>query len=263
MEGGQTTFYSSPDRSVVALYSLAAERPNHLVTVLRFELTRTTSLAHQLPALLNEVLSLGLEQARGEEQTGIQVLDTQVDLSQVPEKLTVSNIIDISNLSQKQEEAYKERLFLQTATKLNEVVDGLESSANERYRLDSEPFYSNENSVVRLFKGVTSTELPIVIKRHTFPKTLEQLNKQINAGIVQARVQHAHVCRILAMHLEVRDPQRQYYLDHILEALERDVEMEIQNRVSSQRPFVEWDLWSFLAQTASALASAHTKVTDM
>lgn len=82
----------------------------------------------------------------------------------------------------------------------------------------------------------------------------------MNTGLAQARAEHPHTCAILQLHFEVTEAPKHYYVDHILEALDRDLGMEIKKRYSKARPFSEWELWYFLAQTVRALASAHAKV---
>jgi serine/threonine protein kinase len=47
---------------------------------------------------------------------------------------------------------------------------------------------------------------------------------------------------------------------HILETLEKDLDQEIQQRITGQSPYSEQEIWNFVKQTSSALSFAHEKV---
>lgn len=139
----------------------------------------------------------------------------------------------------------------------------------EDYALEERPFAGNSFTGVMLYRGISKSRnnLPIVAKRHKFttlegPEMSKRLNAAMNAGLAQARVDHQHSCKIIAMHLDVRKAPSTYYLYHILEGMEGDMRMEINQRKEENRPYNEVELWDFLVQVTSALAFAHKKVTN-
>jgi serine/threonine protein kinase len=136
------------------------------------------------------------------------------------------------------------------------------------YELSSTPFFTNRNTSVRLFHGVSllRNSLPVVIKRHDLflvdkRQFLEDFNQVMNAGMAQARAEHSHSCKILELRLDFETSENRFSLYHILEALDRDLQKEIETRRQANAPLAETDLRTFLAQTSSALANAHKKVT--
>lgn len=135
------------------------------------------------------------------------------------------------------------------------------------YELEERPFYENSYTAVRLYRGTSkSRNLPIVAKRHKFrtfegPEMWEKLNAAMNAGLAQARVEHPHSCKIIAMHLDWSEAKKDtYHLYHILEALPGDMRKEIAKRKKENRVYSEVELWDFLVQASSALTFAHNKV---
>ena len=86
-----------------------------------------------------------------------------------------------------------------------------------------------------------------------------QLSHCIKTALVQARVDHPNICKILAMHLSIRDAPI-YYLEHILEGLDTDLEKEMKKRERDHRHFSELEIWNFLRQTMSVLTYLHSKV---
>lgn len=278
----EVPFYTNPDKSIEGFHGLARKLNNRPIIAIRHGITRKAYL-DWLPELLDEIVSIGLDLAQ--EETILKVREFQVDLKQAPEKYVVFYIIHIACEGQEDErkEERQETLgkrFLQTYTEkvTFKIITALlrvkkpNSSANEgtseRYQTDSEPFYMNEG--VCLFKGVFNAfnGLPIVVKRHKFCRLqhLSELSnvlaKHVNAGIAQALVKHPHTCKILEMHLDSSKAPERFYVYHILEALEKDVRNEIEERKSEQRLLSEWELWKFLQQTSSALTYAHQKVRD-
>lgn len=134
----------------------------------------------------------------------------------------------------------------------------------EGYELEERPFFVNPNTYAALFKGVSLTRnrLPVVVKRHDF--TLIHLKEMqtrmvqtINAALTQAKVQHPNACDILEVQLEIEQTNCSIY--HVLEALETDLESDIEERRQSRRPYAEKELMQILLQTANALAAAHSK----
>ena len=79
----------------------------------------------------------------------------------------------------------------------------------------------------------------------------------INAALAQAKVQHPNACDILEVQLEVERTNCTIY--HVLEALEGDVEMDIEQRRRSNRPYGEQELRQTLQQIAGVLAFTHGK----
>lgn len=137
----------------------------------------------------------------------------------------------------------------------------------EDYEVSPSPFFINRNSGVRLFHSTSLQRhgLPVVVKRHDLflvdkPQFLEDFNHVLNAGLAQARVEHLNSCKILEIRLDCDVNENRYSLYHVLEALDRDLEREIDSRRQANFPLNEADFRTFLAQTSSALAFAHNKV---
>lgn len=259
-------FCTSPDDFVLAF----RDRNNHSIAVIRHDLTDVTYRA-QLSEIIDEVFNMGLEQARTEGQCDLKILEIQVDLKNVPENYSIFHVLDTRNVGQmedrKEDQRYLEdeevKEYLKKNTMKLEEVAQKKLECQELYDTVDDFFYENDDKTVRLYKGRFS---PIIVKRHEFFKKASlhrDIAKAINAGLVQARVLHPHTCRIIAMHLDISKAPKCYYLDHILEALEKDVEKEIKDRQSQSRQFSELELWEFLRQTASALSFAHEKVLNM
>lgn len=137
------------------------------------------------------------------------------------------------------------------------------------YSLEPRPFYISDDNSVRLFKGfsLTRNRLPIVAKRHEFSllrdkgQLSERLNAAINAGLAQARVEHPNSCKVLEICLDLSEAPNQYYVYHVLEALETDLYQTVEQRKRQNSPYSEQEVWDFLKQTAGALSLAHEKVT--
>lgn len=135
---------------------------------------------------------------------------------------------------------------------------------NGHYEVQEPPFFVNRQTNVKLFHGVSlkRNRQPVVIKRHDVflgrSKTdfLEDLCMVLNTGLTQARLEHANSCKIIEFRVDVDLEHKCYTVFHILEAMERDLEADIEER---KRPASEEELKKFLQQTSSALAYAHDK----
>lgn len=136
----------------------------------------------------------------------------------------------------------------------------------EGYEISPTPFFINRSSGVRLFHSTSlQHSLPVVLKRHDLflvdkSQFLEEFNHVLNAGMAQARVEHLNSCKILEMRLDCDVNENRYSLYHVLEALDRDLEKDIESRREANFPLNEADFRAFLTQTSSALAFAHSKV---
>lgn len=134
----------------------------------------------------------------------------------------------------------------------------------EDYELEADPFYFSPDTSVGLFKGFSTTRnrLPVVVKRYDF-NLIQQKGTQIrmvqaiNAALAQAKVQHPNACDILEVQLEVDRNNCTIY--HVLEALEADVEVDIEQRKRSNRPYGEAELRQILLQIADVLAFTHKR----
>jgi len=141
----------------------------------------------------------------------------------------------------------------------------------EDYILEPQPFFISQDNSVWLFKGISTARfgVPIVAKRHEFSllrdkgQFSERLNAALNAGLAQARVDHPHSCKIMEIRLDISAAPNQYFVYHFLEALEKDLYQEVEQRKKRRNPCSEQEMWNFLEQTASALSFAHDKVTDI
>jgi serine/threonine protein kinase len=65
---------------------------------------------------------------------------------------------------------------------------------------------------------------------------------------------------MLEVCIDISQAPDQYFVYHILETLEKDLDQEIQQRITGQSPYSEQEIWNFLKQTSSALSFAHEKV---
>lgn len=134
----------------------------------------------------------------------------------------------------------------------------------DNFELDKDPFYSNPCTSVALFKGVSiaRNRLPVVVKRHCFSfiqqkRTQDHMTQTLNAALVQAKVQHPNSCDILEVQLQIKE--NSCTICHVLEALDGDVEQDIEQRRLSNRHYNEAELRQMLLQIGSALACAHSK----
>ena len=131
------------------------------------------------------------------------------------------------------------------------------------YELDESPFYFKQGTLVSLYKGcVRGTELHVVVKCHDFlflqqKETQTRMVQTINAALAQAKVQHPNACGILEVQMEIESTNCRIF--HVLEALETDLEQDIEERQRTNTPYVEEELREMLQQTASVLAYAHNK----
>ena len=267
----QVPFYISSDRSILAYNGLAIECQTRPITVIRHELTSAKYQA-ELPYMLDEVLGTGLDYVRKEQRTGFKVLEIQIDLSEASERYAVLFAFDTANCQTLVQE-YRQMTIAKLITAA-ERIEKYRNSARERrperFQIDLEPFYMSEDGSVQMFKAVSTTHNgpSIVVKRHELFRVRDKarlqikLNQAVNAGLAQAKAEHPHICSLLEIHLDAKDAPKRYCLDHVLEALDRDMAKEVEERQREHRPFNERELWSFLAQTASALSFIHAKVRE-
>jgi len=206
------------------------------------------------------------------DQNACKIVEIYIDLNAVPEKYSVFHIIDtIENWAEERKEGQMASGETELRQYIKEAValvgkQPSQQDLSEGYKVEEDPFYVGE--AVKLFKGVSRNYNcdPVIVKQHELyvlqDKNIaqEKLAKAINTAIVQTRVKHPNICRVLEMHLDISRAPKQYSLNHILEAMNRDVEMEIAQRSQQQRPLSDLELWDFLRQTASALVYAHAKV---
>lgn len=234
MEGyevDKAPFYTSPDGCVLAFKGLSKDRSNHHITLIHQTLI-PAMYKDQFSYITDEVFSISLEQARTEKQRGLKILEIQVDFKKVPEEYSIFHALDCDD-GQKNERIEGRKYFGE-----EELIEYLQNNALklaeatqkplDSYEIEEKAFFENDN--VRLYKDLSGL---IVVKCHEFSIFRNEFNlsselaKAINTGLVQARVQHPHICRIIAMYLETSKAPSRYYLDYILEALERDVWREI------------------------------------
>jgi len=264
---GQAPFYTSPNSSVAVFKYSSRDRPNSPVTVIRCQLLRTAYQAH-FPETIDAVLNAALDKARTEDKSTCKIVEVQVDLTEAPEQYTVVETLDAEPDGETELREYLEEASRVLLAARNPSSSPQRQGITERYQVEPDPFYISDTGSVSLFKGSSRARSghSIIVKRHEFSafqgkeKLHNELAKAINTAIAQARVEHPNICRVLEIHLDTSYAPKRYYLSHILEALDRDVDMEIDKRRRQQRPMSDWELWGFLEQTASALAYAHSKV---
>jgi len=134
------------------------------------------------------------------------------------------------------------------------------------YELDSSPFFTNNTGEVSHYRGISLkySRRPVIARRYCItcqkdPQQLE-LNRVLGIGTVHVRMDHPNVCKVLELKVDCRNYPNEVYVFHMLEGLDVDLGMEIEEREKAARPFSEAELRSILAQIASALAFAHSKV---
>jgi len=147
---------------------------------------------------------------------------------------------------------------------LNGLRDtGPNSSKMDGYELESSPFFFNLGTYVSLYRGrARATKQPVVVKRHDFvliqeKQTQASMVRTLNAALAQAKVHHPNSCDILEVQMEIE--QTNCSIFHVLEALETDLEHDIEARRNTHTPYAERELVRMLQHTASALAYAHDK----
>ena len=134
------------------------------------------------------------------------------------------------------------------------------------YRLDSRPFCINREASSSLFRGISSNREPVVVKRYELSRfgpggdIQREFHRVLKMGMTQTRVDHPNFCKILDMKVDFSNYPEELTVFHVLEALDVDLGREIEERKMAARPFSEAELRSMLAQIASALAFAHSKV---
>ena len=137
----------------------------------------------------------------------------------------------------------------------------------ENYSLEPQPFCISDDNSVWLFKGFSTARngAPIVAKRHEFLllRDKDQFSQRLNVGLAQARVDHPHSCKLLEIRLDISGATNQYFVYHILEALENNLWQEVKQRKKRPNRYSEQEMWNFLEQMTSALSFAHDKVTDI
>lgn len=263
-------FYENEDCSILAFKGISIAR-NHLPIVqVRYELSTGCYYSEaNLVDMADEILSNGIKQAQREAERPWIVLEMLIDVSRRPTKYSVFHILRWKDAGTEEEMAAKEEELKGYLRQFSSVIRrrGSQPSSNkpeDRYNLDPNPCYVSIHSSVKLFKGVSHaiSDYPIIAKRHEFfvvqPEISTMLVAAINTALVQAQLEHPHICKILDIHFVMNISAMNYYLYHILEALKSDVGKEIKQR--GNRYMEEEDLWEFLRQTSSILAYAHAKV---
>lgn len=273
-EVNPTAFYSNSDGSVSAFQGLSTASAHQLVTIICNQLDQVTYQA-LLSKTLDALINFGLDSVRRENTCRLEAM--QIDLSNAPDRYNLLHILnsfaeggDRMTLGDRELQKYLEETSLKLISASERVKEQrlpTWQEIAESYYTESDPFSMNVDRSVYLFKGVSADiGEPVIIKRHDlfqFRQDFElsnDLTAAINAGLEQARVQHSNTCKILALQFNTKEAPKRYVLDHVLEAVERDLGREIEERQRTHRGFSECELWSFLQQSASALVFAHGKV---
>lgn len=97
------------------------------------------------------------------------------------------------------------------------------------------------------------TNEAVIIKSYLC-EHLEAANAPLGEGLVQSRLEHPNICRLIDVRLS--GPCRVHL---IMEKLERDLLQDIRMRKKQSRPCAEAELIAFLRQTGSAIAFAKRK----
>jgi len=258
-------YYANEDGSILAFKGTSTARDNLPILAISLELT-SARYATDLPEMVDAALNIGLEQARDEGQRLWKILEMQVDVRGAPERYLVFHVLQWADGGYELL-AEELRKYLWWRALLLEARPDVATSREiaKRYQLSSRELCSHSNTSVDFFRGARNG-LPIEAKRYQFKESLTKMHPKltvaINTALIQTQVQHPSICKVYALHLERKTDQTGYYLYHILEAMDRNVDMEIK-RKDKNRPLSSAALWDFLQQTAEALAYAHSKVADI
>ena len=130
------------------------------------------------------------------------------------------------------------------------------------YELESLVWRNTDFNTILYRECTRRGNLPVVIKCHDFYNIQDKevqisMVRTLNAALVLAKMQHPNVCDIQEVQMEIQETNCRIF--HVLEALDSDLERDIEGRRSSNRPYAEGELRLVLLQTASVLACAHSK----
>ena len=135
------------------------------------------------------------------------------------------------------------------------------------YELESIPFDVSSDGPVSLYRGLSLERgCTVVVKRYYLHHLVvrkdmhSDFHQALKTGMAQTRVDHPNSRKILDMKVDFSNYPEEVNVFHVLEGLDMDLSMEIEERKRAARPFSEAELRSMLAQIASALAFAHSKV---
>lgn len=259
MEGyelDEMPFYTSPNGLVKAFKALSKERDYLPVTVISVKLLPATYQA-KFVEKFDAILNSALQQVKEKEQNSFIILEVQISLKNAPGEYVIFHAIDTLEMGPTEERIEEQSMpegaeLLQYLQVISDIlVEDTELRTQVgNFELEEDPFYMNYDRSVRLYKAVSS---PIIVKRHEIYTLLglaileKELANHINAGLAQARAFHSHTCKIIGMHMNIDKAPKLYFLDHVLEALDRDVGKEIDDRKKRQEFLSEWELWSFLS----------------
>lgn len=125
----------------------------------------------------------------------------------------------------------------------------------EEYKLASKgTLYQNQENIMH----VEVLFIPTVIKIHRC-KSLSYLSKAIQEALVQGRLANAYSCKMLDLFIR-RDSEGMYEMGLVMEALDRDLRMDIKYRKSQDNHYTETELRQVLECVAEALRLAKQRV---
>jgi len=264
-------FYVSGDGYIKLYQAVSASRRTRPIVIRRQKLTADL-FQTDLPRKVDDFIAASLSQVRNAGLDPCRLLEVYLDVHRAPDQYYVFHVVEmrdgITSVQLYMRHLFEESLtqpLLDTPSTAHELVQSQQGNPAVKiagYDIDSELF---AEAMAKLYKGTTADhqKLPIVVKCHEFsrPKyrdTLSaELSKAINAGIVQARIQHPRSCRILDLHVNVTGAPIMYYVHHVLEALESDLYKEIVKKKAQSVLYSEADLWDFLTQLSSVMAFSH------
>lgn len=150
---------------------------------------------------------------------------------------------------------------------LQELSNMVNSDLHDLEYIDSRPFYVNDFVInAQFFKGMRKKDhRPITCMRYRLSNCHEKwerknLVKIIENGVLQARLNHPNICKILEMRIDLNPAKTEYFVDYVMESLDKNLERE---RSKSRILYCERELLEKLQQISSALKLAHEKVTYM
>lgn len=121
---------------------------------------------------------------------------------------------------------------------------------------------SKQSTDVKLLNAFwRGSQLPVVIKKHSFPSfslsdVKSRVNNALQAALIQGQLRHPHICELIELQVDV-ECGSSITIYHALEALDSDIRRDIEVRKETGSLYSEIELREVLYQTSQALAYMH------
>jgi len=220
-------FFVNQDNSV-SLYRGRTREGNLPVVIKRHDFNNILDKAVQIS--MGRTFNAALAQAKVPHPRTCDILEVQMEIER-----DSCSIFHILETSVEDLGADLENCSRTSGTNAELGMDG--------YEFESSLFYRNPNTFVSLYRGRTRRgNLPVVIKCHEFGNIQDKevqisMVRTLNAALVLAKMQHPNACDILEVQMEIKSYNCRIF--HVLEALDSNLERDIEGRRSSNRPYAE------------------------